>query len=560
MKLIFVIILPMISWNVSADVIDPLKKIPVQDLGRLKPFDTFARESLYLVYGKKTYTPPEDLEQKDKDKKPKTRSATDVVFTWMLIPTYWDEQEIIEIRHSGLREALKLTNGHKIRFSPKELFLNERMSLLFQELKNQQTAQNKLNPYYQAVQRLQNQMAVYHMIKTGHGLHVVPQPDSDTWLSVAELQGPLAEKFSEITRAIVGAVSQNEDNKEANISSTQVQKAVDDFIAAAKANAPEKYALPWRIDLEVHYNEFHPFMYAWILYLLCAIFMISHIITDRKSFYKVGWILLLGGFALHAYGMVVRVILSGRPPVSNMYETVVWVPWGTLLFAMILERTQKWKLLIPAATCVAILCLILTDIAPSVLDASIQPLEPVLRSTFWLSTHVLIITISYAAFFLAFALGDLLMFYYLSDEKKYAKQIQNGTRSIYRSIQIGVVLLAAGIILGGVWADYSWGRFWGWDPKETWALIALLGYIAILHGRLVGWIQPFALAAWSVIAFGLVIMAWYGVNFVLGAGLHSYGFGAGGVEYVSAFVAAHILFVAYVATVRHSRLKAKPIN
>ena len=111
------------------------------------------------------------------------------------------------------------------------------------------------------------------------------------------------------------------------------------------------------------------------------------------------------------------------------------------------------------------------------------------------------------------------MFYYLSDEKKYAKQIQNGTRSIYRSIQIGVVLLAAGIILGGVWADYSWGRFWGWDPKETWALIALLGYIAILHGRLVGWIQPFALAAWSVIAFGLVIMAWYGVNFVLGAGL-----------------------------------------
>jgi ABC-type transport system involved in cytochrome c biogenesis permease subunit len=199
--------------------------------------------------------------------------------------------------------------------------------------------------------------------------------------------------------------------------------------------------------------------------------------------------------------------------------------------------------------------LILTDLAPTVLDASIQPLEPVLRSTFWLSTHVLIITISYAAFFLAFGLGDLLLYYYLKDEKKYAKQIASGTMAIYRSIQIGVVLLAFGIILGGIWADYSWGRFWGWDPKETWALIALLGYVALLHGRLVGWIKNFELAAGSIVSFALVIMAWYGVNFVLGAGLHSYGFGAGGVEYVTVFVLLHLMYVAYVTTVRYGREK-----
>lgn len=122
-------------------------------------------------------------------------------------------------------------------------------------------------------------------------------------------------------------------------------------------------------------------------------------------------------------------------------------------------------------------------------------------------------------------------------------------------IQVGVCLLAAGTILGGVWADYSWGRFWGWDPKETWAFIALLGYLAILHGRLVGWLRNYGLAATSVIAFSLVIMAWYGVNFVLGAGLHTYGFGAGGVEYVAAFVAIHMIYVAFVTTVRHSRQK-----
>ncbi|HAG90670.1 MAG TPA: cytochrome C biogenesis protein, partial [Bdellovibrionales bacterium] len=96
---------------------------------------------------------------------------------------------------------------------------------------------------------------------------------------------------------------------------------------------------------------------------------------------------------------------------------------------------------------------------------------------------------------------------------------------------------------------------WGWDPKETWALIALLGYLAVLHARLTGWVRSFGMAVTSVLGFSLVIMAWYGVNFVLGAGLHSYGFGAGGVEYVTGFVVLHILYVTYVTTVRYGRKK-----
>ncbi len=111
---------------------------------------------------------------------------------------------------------------------------------------------------------------------------------------------------------------------------------------------------------------------------------------------------------------------------------------------------------------------------------------------------------------------------------------------MYRAIQVGVVLLGAGIILGGIWADYSWGRFWGWDPKETWALIADLGFLTILHGRFVGWITPFTLLAWSPLAYLLVIMAWYGVNFILAAGLHSYGFSSGGATLVAIFVTVQI--------------------
>ena len=170
---------------------------------------------------------------------------------------------------------------------------------------------------------------------------------------------------------------------------------------------------------------------------------------------------------------------------------------------------------------ISIFCLILTDLAPTVLDASIHPLEPVLRSTFWLTTHVLIITISYAAFFLAFALGDVLMAFYLKDEKKFAATIQAGTLAIYRAIQIGVVLLAGGIILGGIWADYSWGRYWGWDPKETWAFITWVAYAAYLHARVtIGWRGR--KAAWLCLLAGSTFIFNYVYINVWGTGKHTY--------------------------------------
>src|SRR5690606_21284197 len=103
-------------------------------------------------------------------------------------------------------------------------------------------------------------------------------------------------------------------------------------------------------------------------------------------------------------------------------------------------------------------------------------LEPVLRSNLWLTIHVMTITLSYAAFFLAFGVGDYGIFLFLKDKKNNKAKIRELAMDCYRLIQVGVVLLAAGTILGGVWADYSWGRFWGWDPKETWAFIALMGY------------------------------------------------------------------------------------
>ena len=191
----------------------------------------------------------------------------------------------------------------------------------------------------------------------------------------------------------------------------------------------------------------------------------------------------------------------------------------------------------------ATIALVVADNSPAILDPSLRPLQPVLRSNFWLVIHVMTITLSYAAFALALGIGNITLGYFLVRSKN-RQAIAGLTRFTYRALQVGVLLLAAGTILGAVWAAYAWGRFWGWDPKEVWALITLLGYLGVLHARYVGWVKERGLAALSVVCFSLVVMAWYGVNFVLGAGLHSYGFGGGGQEYVFGALAVQLLYVA----------------
>ncbi len=237
-----------------------------------------------------------------------------------------------------------------------------------------------------------------------------------------------------------------------------------------------------------------------------------------------------------------------------MFESVIWVTWGAVLFSLLIFLAYRNAVIPTAATVFAIAGLVLADNLPLILDPSINPLEPVLRSNYWLTIHVLTITMSYAAFALSLCLGNYVLGNYLFRPHS-TKLIQQFSLYMYRAMQIGVVLLAAGTILGGVWADYSWGRFWGWDPKEVWALVALLLYLAVLHGRFTGWLKGFGFATTTVVSFLGVLMAWYGVNFVLGAGLHSYGFGTGGLGYVVAFILAQLGFIcaAYLSYRRHLR-------
>lgn len=551
MKMILTLCIFLISSIVHAgDGIDALQALPVQDGGRIKPFQTFANESLQLIYGKPAF--------KLEGSSAPARPATEILMTWILQPSAWQETPLFEINFIELKKGLKLPSERK-HFSFNEILGNERLPALMQELQSKRETKEKLDPYFQALQRLDTQLFTFREIAKGAAVRVVPPRTGDKWIALSDLEGELQNQFIKVTKAFIPLLSATGDQSRERMAEAEKSLAqeVTLFRSLAEKENPSLYPSAQVIKAELHYNSFHPFKWAWILYLLGAVSSFLAWILGKSSLYKPAWLMVILGFALHTYGFALRIYLTGRPPVSNMYETVVWVGYGTVLFSMIIEFIYRWRFILLAGSLVAAFCLILADLAPVVLDPSLQPLEPVLRNNFWLMVHVLTITVSYAAFFLAFALGDIGLIYYLKNEEANKDKIKAITLAVYRSIQIGVSLLAPGIILGGVWADYSWGRFWGWDPKETWALIALLGYLAVLHGRLGGWIKDFGMMASAVVTFSLVIMAWYGVNFVLGAGLHSYGFGAGGVEYVSVFVGLHLLFVVFTTVVRFDRLQKK---
>jgi ABC-type transport system involved in cytochrome c biogenesis permease subunit len=546
MKLLVSLLVVFFSLSGFAKTGDGILYLPVQDSGRVKPFDTFARETLELVYGKETYKPAESS---------KKIEAHWVVLTWMLSPESWVERPLFEVKNKEILAKLKLPSDKK-HFSGKELFKAAEFGNLLQELQNKRETKEKLTPYFQAVQRIENQFFVFQEMASGNLLKVYPVPGQEAWVSVAQLPAQTQPVFFEISKNIatyLGTTADGGDASKTEEAGKNLDQAVLSFKELARQSDPVHYNVETSMKWEVFYNQFHPFRWTYICYLIASLILLFVWVRGSESKITLAWAFIWLGFALHTFGFGLRIYLAGRAPVTNMYETVIWTSYGVIIFSMILEYIYKYRVMLLGGALMGLFAMIVADFAPAVLDPSLQPLEAVLRSNYWLVVHVMTITISYAAFLLAFGLGDLGLIYYILGEDKHADKIQKITTGIYRAMQIGVAFLAPGIILGGIWADYSWGRFWGWDPKETWALIALLGYIAVLHARLVGWLKNFGMIASGVITFSLVVMAWYGVNFVLGAGLHSYGFGAGGVEYVSAVVGLHILFCAYAYVIHVNR-------
>ncbi len=509
----------------------PWKSLAIQHNGRVKPFDTFSREILKTIYGRESF---------------EKRSAIDVILSWLIIPDHWEKKPFLLIEKGDLKKSLGLDTTLK-RFSPEDLKTNQKLILQLTELQSLRQKKEPLDDYFKSLESLEKKLRLYESIKTSWLLRISPTQGQKQWLSPSEMQGDSLKRFQKVIANYIQFISKKvEGGKKSEKHLEDLKISLEEFKSSAFVGGQSQWYQEAKIQAEIFYNEFKPFKVAALFYLLFLVVVSALFLIKRVPLMFWSLPLVVFGFLSHGFGMFLRSYIMSRPPVSDMYETVLWVPWIALIAGFIFYL-QKSRLVFIASVILAFFCLFLINTAPQVLDGRLQPLEAVLRSSFWLSTHVLIITMSYSFFFLAFVLGDMGLIYYIFHKSDKLKLVKKMFQPIYRSLQWGVILLTAGTILGAIWADYSWGRFWGWDPKESWALISLLSYLALLHGRFIGLVKPLSFSVASVLMFFLVVMAWYGVNFILGKGLHSYGFGFGGLEYVGGFFAVHIVLCGVVA-------------
>ncbi|MCL5098385.1 MAG: cytochrome c biogenesis protein CcsA [Candidatus Omnitrophica bacterium] len=533
MKTINVVLLSFVmAASVHALDLTSLESIAVQDGGRRKPLDTFARESLQKLIGRSSWKSPDG----------KSMSAMQVFAAMTFGKENWTQVPIIRCDYQPLKKRLGLPVERTF-FTYGELADNRELNQIISNMaaRRDQSARPEFSKLENAASTLFSKLKALETQIKGADLRLVPPPPQagDTWLLVSEAGQLYPAKADEIKAAYqaIGQAYQAAD-------SAALAGAAAKFVSLVRELSPQDYPSAAALQRELTYNHVHPFRMAWIAYLLAFLVMLAA--TTRRGwrglFYWPAVGLFCVGLAVQIYGFVLRCWIAGRPPVTNMYEVMIWIAFGAALFALIFELVYRPRYFVLAASAVGVLSLILADNLPAVLNPSIQPLVPVLKSNYWLTLHVLTITLGYAAFLLALGIGHIVLGYYVFKPKAQAR-INELTQFNYRTMQVGLLFLTAGTILGGVWANDSWGRFWGWDPKETWALIAILCYLVVLHGRFTRWMGDFALNVSSVICFQAIIMAAYGVNYVLGTGLHSYGFGVGGETSVAAYVIAELILV-----------------
>ncbi len=555
------------------------RSLPVQDSGRQKPLDSLAWETWRLLGNRVSFSDPQTgakldatafyvasmLESSTWDKSLVATPAGGMAHgsapahlpanAGTPAPDKWDAAPLLLVDSLDMRKLLAMPAGEKY-ISADELrrtsirppgsrspatFMLWTQQLVFKP-------DGELSPLEKQGVEMFNRLRSYEDHRAGRRLEILPLPESEKkeWISLESLMRSTMDDQSDPD----GVVRELRDTffrlRAAYLahSPAAFNEASHKFLSMVREMGPKLGAYPAqsKIDLEVAYNRWTPFRFAWALMTLACVAVLLNIGSRWKALYPLGLAAYVCGMAAMIVGFAMRVTISGRAPVTNMYESVVYVGFGVSAIGLILELIYRKRFIAVAAAAVSTVALVLADNCPSVLDSSLQPLQPVLRNNFWLVIHVMTITLSYAAFALAMGIANITLGYFMARSEN-RPAIEALSRFTYRAMQVGVVLLATGTFLGGMWAAYSWGRFWGWDPKEVWALIALLGYLAVLHSRFAGWVQHRGLAALGVSCFSLVIVAWYGVNFVLGAGLHSYGFGGGGKWFMGSLIGVQSLYV-----------------
>ncbi len=466
-----------------------IAKMPIQQNGRVKPVFVHASETIKFLTGKS---------------KNNNMNAVENFCLLSLKSLGMSKNFDIDanIDHVKILKLLNMKEGdHKIPFS--------KLTSLQSTIRVAIVGQKENGPYKKALNKVYNKINIYNDIIMGNNWKV-PYWNNEkmTWIS-----------FHEFTK--------------------EFSKTDSRFIEQKLSDLNQKYL--------TNINDAHLLEYNYaksrlpMIALLLTLFCLAALIIKKDVTFGVLSLAVMVIIAQTIF-ITLRIIISGRAPITNMYETVLFSGYGSLVLAMIIGHLKKEKLFLFIGLSYNLCTLFMLNFSYGLISGSIGPLVPVLRDNFWLSTHVTCIILSYGALALSWVMANTVLIKNKIN-KITQKEINYYSEIIYTCLKYGVILLGAGIILGGVWADYSWGRFWGWDPKETWSLIVICLYVAILHGKYTSWIAPKRFVPLTALAFLGVMMAWFGVNYILASGLHSYGFQEGGAIFLGSFFSIQILIV-----------------
>ena len=508
------------KYKVPAEHAAKFGRLVIQDGGgRMKPINTFSSELLRKVSQNDSYN---DM------------NSDQVFLSITQYASYWIEIPIIHLRrgNDSLRKIIGVDK--KAKFAPFVAFFDAKGNYKLSKYLEESFKAANPNQFEKDFIETDKRVNLMESALSGRILKIFPIPEdkNNKWVSYLELneagfKGMEATYTKNVLPLYFGSL--------ANASTSNDYKTADELLESingfqkrfgSKVRPSEE-----RITSEVLYNKYDVFNKLFYWYAVAAILMlfftIMQIFKERKVLaITVNTMHIIIGllFALHTVGLIARWYISGHAPWSNAYESIIYIAWATMFFGLAFDRKSK----LTVASSAFVTAMILWAANLNWIDPEIANLQPVLNS-YWLMIHVAVIVASYGPFALGFILGAVsLLLISFTNEKNKAKMdlnIQEITYINELALTIGLIMLTIGNFLGGQWANESWGRYWGWDPKETWALISIMVYAFVIHARFV----PSLRGKWvfnlmSMFAFISILFTYYGVNFHL-VGLHSYASG-----------------------------------
>lgn len=507
-----------LKYKVSEKHAAQFGRMVVQDDGgRMKPINTFSSELLRKVSKNDSYN---DM------------NSDQVFLSMTQFPQAWFEVPLVYIKkgNDSIRKIIGIKPDEKYA-SLKQFFDDKGNYKLSSYLEAAYKAQVPSN-FEKDFIETDKKVSLLNSALSGQILKIFPVPNdkNNKWASFLEINHETGTSLDTIKNALpiyLDALMKSSQDNNYTMANTFLVGMENYQKKEGKAVRPSDD----KIDSEILYNKYDIFKNLYYLYMLCGVLMLAftivNIFFEKKSIrYVINAFHIFIGvlFALHTLGLIARWYISGHAPWSDAYESMIYVAWATMFFTLAFDR--KSKLTVASGTFVASMILMIAHW--NWMDPSIANLQPVLNS-YWLMIHVAVIVASYGPFTLAMILGLVAMILMLfTNDKNKVKMSLNIKEITYineMALTIGLVMLTIGNFLGGQWANESWGRYWGWDPKETWALISIMIYAFVIHARFV----PALRGLWiynlmSIAAFYSIMMTYFGVNFYL-TGLHSYASG-----------------------------------